>query len=129
MRLARSYGIALGLMLGAGVASAQPASLAARMSTAETASEYWDLSARFESGHSLVARFQITNEGPGQHTAVAIGHVVFPDGERSSFSLLNLWFFELYQYRREGVEKDWILFELFGFDLISFSTGKGELTG
>jgi hypothetical protein len=85
VKLARLSAIALGLLLGADMASAQPASWAARMSTADAASEYWDLSARFESGHALVARFQITNEGPGQHTAVAIGHLLFPDGKRSYF--------------------------------------------
>lgn len=49
------------------------------------ASEYFDLTARFESGHSLVARFLITNEGPGEHTAVSSGRVIFPDGRIETF--------------------------------------------
>jgi len=44
------------------------------------ASEYWDLVAAFESGHTLFARFMITHEGPGQNTAIAYGHLVEPDG-------------------------------------------------
>lgn len=52
----------------------------ARYSSADGASEYWDFTARFDSGHRLFARFLITNEGPGDHSAVALGHLVFPDG-------------------------------------------------
>ncbi len=72
------------LAAGAAVA-AERDELAARMAKAENASEYWDLMARFESGHRLVARFQVTNEGPGRHTAVAVGHLVFPDGSHADF--------------------------------------------
>jgi hypothetical protein len=43
--------------------------------------------------------------------------------------VLDLWFFELWQYHRDGGERRWVLFELFGFDLIGFSTGVGELQG
>lgn len=50
------------------------------------------------------------------------------DGSRASASLLNLWFFQLLQYRRDGGERRWVLFELFGFDLIEWATGVGELT-
>jgi hypothetical protein len=58
---------------------------AARMSTADSASEYWDLTALFETGHRVVGRFLITNEGPGKHSAVAVGHVVLPDGQAVKF--------------------------------------------
>ena len=68
-----------------GASGTAPAPLTARMGKAEFASEYWDLMARFESGHRLVARFLVTNEGPGEHTAVAVGHVVFPDGSSVDF--------------------------------------------
>ena len=35
--------------------------------------------------------------------------------------------FQLYQHRTDGPERHVVLFELFGFDLISFSWGVGEL--
>jgi len=66
------------------VAAKQP-ELAARMSRQDSAWESWDLSARFESGHILVARFLVTNDGPGEHTAVAVGHLLFPDGSPVTF--------------------------------------------
>lgn len=69
---------------GAAAAAERP-ELAAHMSTQDSASEYWDLSVRFESGHTLLARFLITNQGPGQHTAVALGHLIFPDGSHTFF--------------------------------------------
>jgi hypothetical protein len=43
--------------------------------------EYWDITARFESGHRFAARFLITNEGPGSRTAAAVGHLVLPGGK------------------------------------------------
>ena len=53
---------------------------ASRIGDGGSASEYWDLVARFDSGHHLFARFLITNEGPGEKTGVAYGHFVEPDG-------------------------------------------------
>jgi hypothetical protein len=53
---------------------------ASRIGTGGSASEYWDLVARFDSGHKLFARFLITNQGPGEKTGVANGHFVEPDG-------------------------------------------------
>jgi S1-C subfamily serine protease len=50
------------------------------------------------------------------------------DGSRTSASLLDLWFFQLFQYRRDGGERRWVLLELFGFDLFEYATGMGELT-
>lgn len=58
---------------------------APRMSKLGSASEYWDLVARFDSGHQLVSRFQVTNEGPGKHTAFAVGYVIHPDGSTTKF--------------------------------------------
>lgn len=49
------------------------------------------------------------------------------DGQRASLSLLDLWFFQLYQYQRDGAERRWVFLELFGFDLIPFASGLGEL--
>ena len=54
--------------------------LAARLSPAPAAMEYWDVTAVLQSGHRFAARFLITNEGPGTRTAAAIGHLLLPDG-------------------------------------------------
>lgn len=58
---------------------------AARLSARDEALEYWDFVASFEQGHRLAARVLITNEGPGQRTAVAVGHLVMPDGSIVAF--------------------------------------------
>ncbi len=58
---------------------------AARLLSASAATEYWDLTARFESGHSLLARFLITNEGPSPHYGVGMGHLLLPDGRAVPF--------------------------------------------
>ena len=73
--------------LAAGLAAASPprGDPAARLSSAEGALEYWDFVARFEQGHRLVARVLVTNEGPGERTAVGVGHLVLPDGETIEF--------------------------------------------
>ncbi|RKY17396.1 MAG: hypothetical protein DRQ55_15895 [Planctomycetota bacterium] len=49
------------------------------------------------------------------------------DGSSSSFSLIDIFIFELFQYARDGSEQRWVLFELFGWDLIPFAVGVGEL--
>jgi len=51
-----------------------------RISSSRSASEYWDIVARFDSNHSLFVRFMITNQGPGDRTAVATWYLVNPDG-------------------------------------------------
>lgn len=56
------------------------AGLHARLSAADTATEYWEVAAQLRSGHRFWARFLITNEGPGSRTAAAVGHVFLPDG-------------------------------------------------
>ncbi|MEE9606740.1 MAG: hypothetical protein V3U03_03300 [Myxococcota bacterium] len=64
---------------------------ASRVTGRGSASEYWDLMARFESGHRLFARFLITNEGPGNRTAIAYGHLLHPDGTASRFRNGRRW--------------------------------------
>ena len=82
----RAFWISLSLLVAAAAAPAEDrVDAAARMSTEASASEYWDLTALFDTGHRLVARFLITNEGPGKHSAVAVGHVVLPDGQAVKF--------------------------------------------
>lgn len=82
-------GVATTLTLAAVAAGANgPSGLpepGARLPGGSAASEYWDLAAHFTSGHRLVARFLITNEGPGKRNGVAIGHVITPDGAAVEF--------------------------------------------
>jgi hypothetical protein len=69
------------LWLGAAAAAAQEApAMLPRLSDTAAAVEYWDVAAQLDSGHRFVARFLITNEGLGAHTAAAIGHLILPDG-------------------------------------------------
>lgn len=51
---------------------------AARLLSGSDASEYWTLYVELESGHRITQRFLLTNAGPGEHTAVAVGHLVEP---------------------------------------------------
>lgn len=53
---------------------------------------YWDLTAAFDTGDRLYARVLVTNEGPGEHSALGLGHWIDPDGEVT----------ELRNGRREG---------------------------
>jgi hypothetical protein len=73
------------LLVATAAASEERVDAAARMSTADSASEYWDLTALFDTGHRVIGRFLITNEGPGKHSAVSVGHVVLPDGQAVNF--------------------------------------------
>jgi hypothetical protein len=57
------------------------ASLAPRLSAAAAAMEYWDVTAWLESGDRFVARFLVTNQGPGVGTAAAVGHLLRAGGE------------------------------------------------
>lgn len=73
------------LCLSVGTGHAQQPSpgapgLAARLSPAAAAMEYWDVTAVLQSGHRFAARFLVTNEGPGTRTAAAVGHLLLPDG-------------------------------------------------
>jgi hypothetical protein len=81
-------GLALCLSLGSGVGASQRDAKprltsfdpAARLPSGDSAWEQWDLTARFDSGHYVFARFLITNVGPGGQNAAAVGHVIRPDG-------------------------------------------------
>jgi hypothetical protein len=52
---------------------------------ASDASQYWDLTVDLENDYRVFARFQITNQGPGENNATAIGHVVAPNGKATKF--------------------------------------------
>lgn len=52
----------------------------ARLGRKNASSEYWDVTAVFDQGHRIFARFSISNEGPGDRTAYALGQILFPDG-------------------------------------------------
>jgi S1-C subfamily serine protease len=58
---------------------------------------------------------------------ILLGWEAAADGSSADFSLLDLWFFQLFQYHRDGNERHWVLLELFGWDLVPVSTGVGEL--
>lgn len=73
-----------------GPISSQPAegargNPAARLLPGEFASERWELTARFDSGHLLFAEFLITNIGIGDRNAAVVGHIVEPDGKTRRF--------------------------------------------
>jgi len=82
--LALAWLLALG---GIATAGGPPVALdpAARLPRGDDAWEHWDLAAHFESGHRVYARFLITNEGPGDRTAVAFGNVLDPEGRATAF--------------------------------------------
>ena len=83
------------LMLGAGpllsgISPAEAAQVergnpAAHLFPGDQSSEHWDVTARFDSGHVLVAEFIITNIGIGDRNAAAFGSVVTPDGKKYRF--------------------------------------------
>ena len=50
----------------------------ARLLSEDDASEAWTLFIELESGHRITQRFLLTNVGPGEHSAVAVGHLVEP---------------------------------------------------
>jgi hypothetical protein len=59
---------------------------AAHLLPGEFASEHWEFTTRFDSGHLLFAEFLITNIGLGDRNAAAFGHVVTPDGNAYRFT-------------------------------------------
>ena len=59
---------------------------AARLLTSEFASEHWEFTARFDSGHLLFVEFIITNIGLGDRNAAVIAHLVTPEGKLSRFA-------------------------------------------
>jgi hypothetical protein len=57
---------------------AAPLDPAARLLEGSDASEYWTLYIELDSGHRIAQRFLLSNAGPGDHNAIAIGHLVEP---------------------------------------------------
>jgi hypothetical protein len=53
---------------------------AARLLPGDSASEHWEFTARFESGHLLFVEFLITNIGLGERNAAAVWYLVAPEG-------------------------------------------------
>ncbi len=51
---------------------------AARLLSGSDASEYWTLYIELESGHRIAQQFLLSNAGPGDHNAVAVGHLFEP---------------------------------------------------
>ncbi len=51
---------------------------AARLLSEDEASEAWTLFIELDTGHRITQRFLLTNVGPGEHSAVAVGHLVEP---------------------------------------------------
>lgn len=76
-------GLAFGARSDASVERGDPG---ARLPAGALAGEYWDLVARFESGHLLVATAALANTGPGGRTAVVLGELVEPGGKVHRFS-------------------------------------------
>ena len=60
------------------VVPAAPLDPAARLLEGNDASEYWTLYIELDSGHRIAQRFLLSNTGPGDHSAVAIGHLIEP---------------------------------------------------
>jgi len=58
--------------------SAAPLDPSARMLEGSDASEAWTLYVELDSGHRIAQRFLISNAGPGDHNAVAVGHLIEP---------------------------------------------------
>jgi hypothetical protein len=54
---------------------------AARLLPGDSASEHWEFTARFDSGHLLFVEFLITNIGLGERNAAAAWHLVAPEGK------------------------------------------------
>ncbi|GJM23486.1 MAG: hypothetical protein DHS20C15_34010 [Planctomycetota bacterium] len=50
------------------------------------------------------------------------------DGSATDLHLLDFWFLELFQFRRRGGEREWVLLELFGYELFAWGQGTGELS-
>ena len=59
---------------------------AAHVLSGEFASEHWEFTARFDSGHLLFVEFILTNIGLGDRNAAVFGHVIPPKGKPRRFS-------------------------------------------
>jgi hypothetical protein len=71
-------------VLGAALAASLAASPA--LAESEASGDYWDLVARFDSGHQLFAMAGVGNMGWGETNASVIGFVIDPDGSVHRFS-------------------------------------------
>jgi len=72
-------GLTVALLLGAlplsaATPAATPLDPSARMLAGDNASEAWSLYVELDGGRRVTQRFLITNAGPGDHNAVAVGH-------------------------------------------------------
>ncbi len=65
-------------------ARALPSPAASKLGSSD-ASQYWDLTVELENDYRVFARFHVTNQGPGNNNATAVGHVVAPDGKTTKF--------------------------------------------
>lgn len=88
------------------------------------------VAARLPDGQAIEREVTL-HEAPTRLTELGLPFLLHyqagPDGAAAAFSLIDLWFFELFQYQRDGHERRWVLLELFGWDLFPFATGVGEL--
>jgi hypothetical protein len=75
-RLLAAFGLVLAASLAASSAAAE----------SEASGDYWDLVARFESGHLLFAMAGVGNMGWGETNASVVGFVIDPDGSVHRFS-------------------------------------------
>lgn len=80
-RASRARGLALAALWLALPQLARAVDPAAKLPAGGSASEYWDLVAQLGDGFRVTARFIITNEGPGERSAAAFGHVLRPGAE------------------------------------------------
>src|SRR5262245_10933888 len=109
---ARRAALALAALAAVAAAAPERGDPAARLSRSDEALEYWDLMARFDQGHRLFARVLVTNEGPGERTAVGVGHLIPPQGQG-----------EVVEFRNGRLEGRWTVSE----DGRSLRIGSTEL--
>lgn len=67
------------LLPSVGDAAEERGNPAARLLPGDSASEHWEFTARFESGHLLFVEFLITNIGLGERNAAAAWYLVTPE--------------------------------------------------
>ena len=77
--------VLLATLVPSACAAGPDTALAARLSSADAAMEYWDITTWLDSGERVAARFLVTNQGPGDRTAAAVGHVITADGRTLPF--------------------------------------------
>jgi hypothetical protein len=82
MRARIAFRVAALMVAGLGALGVAPqrGDPVSRISAGPSASESWDIVATFDANQRLFARFLISNEWPGDASAVAIGHFIRTDG-------------------------------------------------